>query len=160
MYNNCLDDLYDPLRKIREGSFGNDVASILANMSSTRGACVCDQSWRRKHQLNDSQKRTTREVCRPTRGILPVPDWIQSARFWLDPSRTEQLSRCRRGWLRNQVTFSLLTSLCMITAWSPDEAVEALGHHLIVFSLRSGPLGKSEVADPGNHHGYMDGTTR
>ncbi|CAK9087836.1 unnamed protein product [Durusdinium trenchii] len=36
------------------------------------------------------------------------------------------------------VTFSLLTSLCMITAWSPDEAVEALGHHLIVFSLRSG----------------------
>ncbi|CAK9090073.1 unnamed protein product [Durusdinium trenchii] len=26
----------------------------------------------------------------------------------------------------------------MITAWSPDEAVEALGHHLIVFSLRSG----------------------
>ncbi|CAK9110149.1 Uncharacterized protein SCF082_LOCUS51164 [Durusdinium trenchii] len=49
------------------------------------------------------------------------------------------------------VTFSLLTSLCMITAWSPDEAVEALGHHLIVFSLRSGTGVSGEEVHVGFH---------
>ena len=38
----------------------------------------------------------------------------------------------------DSMTFSLLTSLCMISGRSPDQAVEALGHHLIVFSLRCG----------------------
>ena len=38
----------------------------------------------------------------------------------------------------DSVTFSLLTSLCMISGRSAEQAVQALGHHLIVFSLRSG----------------------
>lgn len=38
----------------------------------------------------------------------------------------------------DSVTCSLLTSLCMISGRSPEQSVEALGHHLIIFSLRSG----------------------
>eukprot|EP00434_Breviolum_minutum_P009290 symbB.v1.2.008187.t1/scaffold450.1/size202773/6 len=38
----------------------------------------------------------------------------------------------------DRVTSSLLTGLCVISGRTPEEAVEALGHHLIVFSLRSG----------------------
>lgn len=38
----------------------------------------------------------------------------------------------------DSMTFSLLTSLCMISGRSPEQAVEALGRHLIVFSLRCG----------------------
>ncbi|CAK9087835.1 unnamed protein product [Durusdinium trenchii] len=50
------------------------------------------------------------------------------------------------------VTFSLITSLCMISAWSPEEAVEKLGHHLIVFSLRSGPRARGRPEQNGTNN--------